>query len=674
MILTDNHSRLMMLNAQQKEAVKHLDTPLLVLAGAGSGKTRVITEKIVYLIEQAGYRPAHLCAVTFTNKAASEMRERIKKRLPQEKRRGLKVLTFHTLGLNILKQHATELGRRRGFSIFDADDALQVLAGLVTSSQSRDKAFMFELQQQISQWKNALLSPMQATEVGGDLGKTEIYAQYEQALRAYNAVDFDDLICLPVQLFQSSPEALAIWRRKIRYLLVDEYQDSNEAQYALVKHLMQESGALTVVGDNFQSIYAWRGAKPENLKQLQHDFPSLKLIKLEQNYRSTRTILAVANELMRNQTDAFSKELWSELGIGESVRVLSCQDEQDEAEQVVTDLMSHRLRFNRQYGEYAILYRGNHQSRLVEKVLRHYGIAYRMSGGQSWFSRVEIRDMMAYLRLLASPENDAAFLRAVTTPRRGIGVSSLEKLSHYAGSRNESLFDCADHLALQALIGDKPRDILFEFKKWLQEKSQAMQEGKTGLVLREIVEESGYEAYVYDNADSSKQAQKKMESVWEFMAWVEKKLEQAKTSDLGTLLNQLMLMDLLDNQSENVGDEVSLMTLHAAKGLEFPFVYLIGMEEALLPHHACTEGPLLEEERRLAYVGITRAQRELCLSYARHRKRAGALEATIPSRFLDELPKAHLTYLGVGEPQSPEVSKALAVSHLTGMKALLQRE
>ncbi|MCX7116262.1 MAG: UvrD-helicase domain-containing protein [Gammaproteobacteria bacterium] len=663
-----------MLNPEQKEAVKYLDGPLLVLAGAGSGKTRVITEKIVYLIEQCDYRPAHICAVTFTNKAATEMRERVSARLALEKRRGLKVMTFHTLGLRILKSHAQLVGRRKGFSIFDADDCLQILAGLVSASQARDRAFLQDIQQKISMWKNTLLSPdavKKQVAAEGEFGV--IYTGYQHALQAYNAVDFDDLICLPVWLFKQEPSVLAAWQNKIRYLLVDEYQDSNDAQYELVKSLMNERGAFTVVGDNFQSIYAWRGAKPENLKQLQHDFPTLKLIKLEQNYRSTRTILAVANALMTDQTDAFSKMLWSDLGVGESVRVISCQDEQDEADQVVADLMSHRLRFGRRFGEYAILYRGNHQARLIEKVLRHYGVAYRLSGGQSWFGRVEVKDMIAYLRLLGSPENDAAFLRAVLTPKKGIGEASLEKLSIYAGERGASLYDCADHLALTTLIGEKPRQLLNTFKSWIEEKKAGLRAGNIALVLKEIVDESGYEAYVYEQTDSPQQAQRKMESVQDLMAWIEKQWLAQSESDLSAVLNKLMLIDLLDRQHEQAEDEVNLLTLHAAKGLEFPYVYLIGMEEELLPHHACLEGVFLDEERRLFYVGMTRAQRELSLSYARHRKRAGALQATTPSRFLDALPEEHLVYLGIGEQaRDPVESQALASSHLQGMMALLK--
>lgn len=664
-----------MLNAEQKQAVRYIEGPLLVLAGAGSGKTRVITEKIVYLIEQCGYKPSEICAVTFTNKAAHEMKSRVAKRLPMPIRRGLKVMTFHTLGLRILKKHAQAIHRRAGFSIFDSEDALQVLAGLMSGSQVRDRGFLLQVQQKISSWKNALLLPSQVSVVTGeDEIFQRFYEQYQRALETYNAVDFDDLICLVVWLFRTQAEVLTAWRLRTRYLLVDEYQDSNEAQYELVKLLVGARGALTVVGDDFQSIYAWRGAKPENLKQLQSDFPTLQVIKLEQNYRSTRTILAVANGLMTSPEQAFHKVLWSDLGVGEPIRILSCKDEQDEAEQVVVDLMSHRMRFGRQLGEYAILYRSNHQSRVFEKVLRHYGVAYRISGGQSWFAKLEVKDMMAYFRLLVNPDDDAAYLRAVSTPKRGVGEGSLEKLGAYAKERGASLFACSDHLALTQQLGDKPRQILQQFKQWIETKKSILHEGKVEQILKEVVEESAYEAHVYASTESPKQAARRMESISELTGWILKRVEAAKERDLGDILNRLMLIDMLAQHNEQAEELVQLMTLHAAKGLEFPFVYLVGMEEEILPHHACLEPPYLDEERRLTYVGITRAQKELCLSYAKQRKRAGALQATTPSRFLDELPEAHLTWFGLGQTRCPEASKAWAVSHLSGLKTLLGKE
>lgn len=661
-----------MLNPEQKQAVKYIDGPLLVLAGAGSGKTRVITEKIVYLIEKCDYRPTEICAVTFTNKASNEMKERVSKRLSSAARRGLKVMTFHTLGLRILKKHAAAIGRRSGFSIFDTEDCLQVLAGLMSGSQVKDRGFLVQVQQKISGWKNGLLLPEQVPLITGeDEVFQRFYSQYQRALEAYNAVDFDDLICLVVWLFRDNAEILGGWRQRTRYLLVDEYQDSNEAQYELVKLLVGDRGALTVVGDDFQSIYAWRGAKPENLQQLQVDFPTLKLIKLEQNYRSTRTILSVANGLMTHQQHVFHKVLWSDLGVGEPIRVLSCKDEQDEAEQVVADLMSHRVRFGRKLSEYALLYRSNHQSRVFEKVFRHYGIPYRISGGQSWFAKLEVKDIVAYLKLLVNPNDDAAFLRAIHTPKRGVGEGTLEKLGRYAKERGDSLFACSDHMALSSWIGEKPKQVLQAFKGWIEAKKQALSDGNIAQVLREIVDESGYEAHVYELADTPQKAQRKMESVEELIGWVLKRFEAAQGTDLGEVLNKLMLLDLLDNSSKNEDDAVHLLTLHAAKGLEFPYVYLLGMEEEILPHHACLETPFIEEERRLAYVGITRAQRELCLTYASQRKRAGALQATTPSRFLEELPAEHLSWSGLGQARDAEESKKWAVSHLSGLKNLL---
>ncbi|STX48806.1 ATP-dependent DNA helicase Rep [Legionella hackeliae] len=387
-----------MLNPQQTAAVRYIDGPLLVLAGAGSGKTRVITQKIAYLLEQCGYAATSVCAVTFTNKAANEMRARIASVLPATIRRGLKVATFHTLGLTIIKHNVALCGLKAGFSIFDSEDCLQLLRSFLPANKATERDYLFQIQQQISRWKNELLSPEDVSKLAVDDEIARIYPVYQQALKAYNAVDFDDLIRLPVHLLTNHAEVREKWQNKIRHLLVDEYQDSNTCQYLLVKLLTGIRAQFTVVGDDDQSIYAWRGAKPENLAQLQKDYPQLKVIKLEQNYRSTARILHVANHLIANNTHLFSKKLWSALGHGEPLRVLVCKDDNDEAEQVVADLISHKLRNRTQYGEYAILYRGNHQSRIFEKILRHHGIPYRISGGQSWFARSEVKDIFGLLK------------------------------------------------------------------------------------------------------------------------------------------------------------------------------------------------------------------------------------------------------------------------------------
>jgi ATP-dependent DNA helicase Rep len=665
-----------MLNPQQTAAVKYIDGPLLVLAGAGSGKTRVITQKIAYLIESCGYAAKSICAVTFTNKAANEMRARIAKALPANSRRGLKVATFHTLGLSIIKSDLCLCGLKKGFSIFDSEDCQQLLRSFLPVGKASDKDYLMQIQQQISRWKNDLLEPGATLNSQADSAiyneASLIYPRYQQSLQAYNAVDFDDLIRLPVILMSQHPEVLERWQNKIRHLLIDEYQDSNTSQYKLVKLVAGLRAAFTVVGDDDQSIYAWRGAKPENLAQLQTDYPQLKLIKLEQNYRSTSRILHVANQLIANNPHIFEKKLWSNLGHGEMLRVLCCKDENDEAEQVVADLISSKLRSRTNFGDYAILYRGNHQSRVFEKVLRHHGIAYHISGGQSWFARAEVKDVFAYLKLLCNEADDAAFLRVINTPKRGIGESTLDALGHHAQSRGQNLYGCAGNLALSEFIAEKPRAALQNFKNWMERIKTRIQSEPVVEVLREMVEDSGYEAYIYEQCDTPAKAQKRMDNVWELLEWVGRLLTKEPDKQLSDIINKLILIDILEQADEQDKETVQLMTLHASKGLEFPYVYLVGMEEELLPHRVSIDDNQIEEERRLAYVGITRAQKGLCLTLAKQRRRAGELQDCLPSRFLDELPQDSLEWFGKTGEQNEEKSKALAKSHLAGLKNLLE--
>ena len=656
-------------------AVHYIDGPLLVLAGAGSGKTRVITQKIGYLINTCGYAAKSVCAVTFTNKAANEMRARIAAFLPAANRRGLKIATFHTLGLSMIKRDAALCDLKKGFSIFDSEDCLQVLRNFLPANKANERDFILQIQQQISRWKNDLLSPELVLQHPPDAPlyaeAALIYPRYQQALKAYNAVDFDDLIKLPVSLLTEHAEVLEYWQNKIRHLLVDEYQDSNTSQYLLVKKLVGVRAHFTVVGDDDQSIYAWRGAKPENLEQLQKDYPQLKVIKLEQNYRSTSRILHAANHLIAHNQHLFEKKLWSELGYGESLRVLSCRDENDEAEQVVTDLISHKMRSRTNYGDYAILYRGNHQSRIFEKVLRHYGIPYHISGGQSWFAKAEVKDVFAYLKLLCNEADDAAFLRVINTPKRGIGDSTLDSLGRYVQTRGISLYAGANHLALGELIAEKPRAALQVFKDWIEEIKKRLAAGSVVEHLRQMVEDSGYEAYIYEQSDSPAKAQKRMDNVWELIEWVGRLLAKKPDQTLADVVNKLILIDILEQSDEQDTETIQLMTLHASKGLEFPYVYLVGMEEDLLPHRVSIDDNQIEEERRLAYVGITRAQKGLCFTLAKQRRRAGEMTDCLPSRFLEELPPDSLEWFGKNTERCEEKSKNLAKSHLAGLKSML---
>ncbi len=662
------------LNPRQLEAVRYTAGPLLVLAGAGSGKTRVITRKIAHLISVLGIRPGQICAVTFTNKAAREMRERVAHQIKGLDTRGLRISTFHTLGLNILRQEPARAGLRTGFSLLDARDSESLIKEHLRGRPGAETLGAAGFQARISRWKNDLIEPDQARGRAEDEFEAEIaelYGEYERSLRAYNAVDFDDLIAGPVRLLRASPEALEHWQSRIRYLLVDEYQDTNGAQYELVRRLAGPRGAFTVVGDDDQSIYAWRGARPENLTTLKEDYPTLKVIMLEQNYRSSARILGLANALIAHNPHAFSKRLWSELGPGDPPRVIQCRDEAHEAERVVSEILHQRFTAAAEFGEMAILYRGNHQSRPFEKALREHRIPYFISGGDSFFSRAEVKDVMAYLRLLANPDDDAAFLRIVNTPRREIGPGTLEGLASYARARTVSLYCACTELGLSQHLGERQRERLTEFAT-LIEGFNRRAEREPVAAVRGLVDALDYPAWLRENASSQPVADRRMENVNELLEWLSalnKGELQEKT--LAEMVNHLTLMDVLERRDEAAGgDRVHLMTLHAAKGLEFPYVFLVGMEEELLPHRASIETDAIEEERRLAYVGITRAQRALTFTYASRRKRFGELVQCEPSRFLGELPSDALSWEGPRAPASEE-TKTRGAAHLASLKSLL---
>jgi ATP-dependent DNA helicase Rep len=663
------------LNPRQREAVRYIDGPLLVLAGAGSGKTRVITQKIAYLIKECGLAARHIAAVTFTNKAAREMKERVGGLLKGGEGRGLRVSTFHTLGLDIVRRELPALGYKAGFTIFDAQDA----AGLIRELLRRDganEALAKDLQWRISDWKNALITPEQAVaaaEDGAGPAAAQLYASYNRHLKAYNAVDFDDLLLQPVLLFEREPAILEAWQNRIRYLLVDEYQDTNSTQYRLVRQLVGPRGALTVVGDDDQSIYAWRGARPENLAELAQDYPALKVIKLEQNYRSMGCILKAANKLIANNPHVFEKALWSEMGYGEPIRIVQTQNEEDEALKVVSAILHHRFQQNAAYSDYAILYRGNHQSRLIEKALREQRIPYALSGGTSFFAHTEVKDVMAYLRLLVNPDDDAAFLRVVNVPRREIGPTTLERLGGYAAERGIGLFTACFELGLAQRLSTRSHDNLTRFANWLVGFGDRARRGDPIAAARELVHEVGYEGWLRETSNDLKQAERRQGNVEELLEWLGRMAEQEeKETDLAALVAKLALMDILErNEEAEAGDKVRLMTLHAAKGLEFPHVFLVGMEEELLPHRTSIEEDTIEEERRLAYVGITRAQRTLTLTLAARRRRGGEIVRCEPSRFIGELPSEDLRWEGIGIEMPAEERQARGRAQLASLKGML---
>ncbi len=662
------------LNPQQQAAVKIIDSPLLVLAGAGSGKTRVITEKIAYLV-QHGIPARHIAAVTFTNKAAREMKSRVSRLLNDQDSRGLRVSTFHSLGLDILRAEYKVLGYKAGMILFDEQDKLSLLRQLVAHVAHCDPDAVERYSYQIGQWKNAFVSPDQALHTANNpelLAAAHLFQQFNRSLKAYNAVDFDDLIGLPVVLFQQHPAVLEKWQNKIRYLLVDEYQDTNITQYQLVRALAGNLGRFTVVGDDDQSIYAWRGAQPENIGQLQKDYSRLQVIKLEQNYRSAGRILKVANQLIANNPHTFEKKLWSNLGYGDPLRVLSHKHEQAEARQVVAEIIHHRFKTGGSYGDYAILYRGNHQSRLFESELRENNVPYFISGSTSFFAYSEIKDILAYLRLLVNRDDDAAFLRVINTPRREIGPTTLEKLGAYANERHISLFAACGELGLQHKVAEKSWHRLQRFCDWVNKTAQQVASGDGFAVLNAMVDEIHYPQWLQENSKTSASAERKLKNVYELLEWLQRIAEkEQQTLSLAEVIAKVMLMDILDRQQEQeAGDQVSLMTLHAAKGLEFPHVFLIGMEENLLPHQNSIETDNIEEERRLAYVGITRAQQTLTFSYCTHRKRYGEMTECEPSRFLAELPEDELEWPNKKQLPAEEV-KQRGKASLAALKSIL---
>lgn len=657
------------LNSPQREAVKYLDGPLLVLAGAGSGKTRVITHKIAYLIQECGYSPANIAAITFTNKAAREMQERVGKLLSGKSGRGLTVTTFHSLGLQILRHEAAHIGYKPKFSILDSADSLHILSEILKTT---DKGELRATQQRISLWKNALLGPdaaLNAAQEELEQRAARAYRSYQDTMHAYQAMDFDDLIRLSVNLFESAPDVLEKWRNKLRYLLIDEYQDTNVCQYRLVRAISGVGGTFTAVGDDDQAIYGWRGASADNMRGLSEDFGRLHVVKLEQNYRSTIRILRLANSLIAHNPKLFEKKLWSDLGLGDPVHVLAARDEEHEAETVVMRLLAHKFEHQTRFNDYAILYRGNHQARVFEQFLRNERIPYQLSGGSSFFERAEIKDTIAYLRLLTNSEDDPAFIRAVTTPKKGVGTQTLEKLGTYAAQRHLSLFAAAFEAGMENQIGDTQYHALITFCTFINNLQSRAEREPAGDILQELLKATNYEAYLFDSEDA-KPAQNKWNNVQDFVAWLSKKGAE-EDKNIIELTQTIALLNILENREDTELDAVRLSTLHAAKGLEYPHVYLVGVEEGILPHRECIDNDLIEEERRLMYVGITRAQRSLTITHAKKRKRGREWQVCEPSRFIGELAQEDLRVSG--RESSAEEQKQEGTARLAQLKAMLKK-
>ena len=651
------------LNVSQQEAVNYLHGPCLVLAGAGSGKTRVITHKIARLI-QAGCEPKRIAAITFTNKAAAEMRERAKG-LIGKAAKDVIICTFHALGVRMLREDGAALGLKAQFSILDSDD---VLALLKDCGGTTDAAVARQWQWTISLWKNQGLNADTALAqctVGNDEHRSAamVMKLYQERLTAYQSVDFDDLIGLPLKLLQNHSDVREKWQKALGHVLVDEYQDTNATQYELLKLLVgwpdKADARFTAVGDDDQSIYGWRGATLDNLRKLPVDFPSLKVIKLEQNYRSTGTILEAANNVIGPNPKLFPKKLWSALGDGEPVRVVDADNEEHEAERVVARIQSLRANSaHKEFKDFAVLYRANHQSRLLETALRRAQIPYKVSGGTSFFDRAEIKDLCAWFRLLANQDDDPAFLRAITSPKRGIGHTTLQQLGEFAGKYKISMFEALFSASLPAALPKRAVDGLHEFGRYLND-LEFRAKSTTGAeaakeFLANWLKDIHFEKYLYDSEESEKIAAARWTNVLEFCDWMAQRCGGTiddtagvtTQSEIRSVLEIAQNVALLSTISEREQDQnvVTLSTLHASKGLEWPHVMLVGVTEGMLPFRVedaegDSEGLLqrIQEERRLMYVGITRAQRSLAVSWPKKRKKGRDIVATSPSRFIKEM-------------------------------------
>lgn len=663
------------LNPQQLAAVRHFETPLLVLAGAGSGKTGVITQKIAWLIEKQHYSPQSIIAVTFTNKASMEMKARLKKQLSPAQMRGLTISTFHRLGMDMLHKDGAAIGLRKGFTILDQGDSASALRELIREANSAIEER--DLQNMISHWKNEFIDPEAARANAlddRDRIAAILYGKYNELLRACNSVDFDDLISLPVTLLRDNTDIRDKWRGRVRHLLVDEYQDTNTAQYELVRMLVDKFGALTAVGDDDQSIYSWRGARPENLMALTVDYPNIRVIKLEQNYRSSQRILRCANAVISHNPHEFEKKLWSDLGIGDMLRISVCKHTLDEAEWVAAEILTRHYQKDTRWGDFAILYRSNFQSRAFEQALREKQIPYTISGGSSFFDKPEIKDMLAYLKLLVNPDDDTAFLRCINTPRREIGPTTLGKLGGHARNRGCSMFAACHDLGLETALSGKALHRIQRFANWLTLTADNAERGDVLTVVKGLFEDIDYKDWIENQYDSPPKALRALQNVEELFNWIERLAtdDDQKDQPLSDIVRSLCLHDMLSRQNdENDDNQVQMMTLHAAKGLEFPHVFMVGMEEDLIPHKNSVEADTIEEERRLAYVGMTRARHTLTFTRSRARQQYGETNACDGSRFLDDLPPDDVTIMGELGTENAQQARAAGKDALQGLRALL---
>ncbi len=655
--MSGNSSKTNQLNDAQYEAVFHRGGPLLVLAGAGSGKTRVITERIAALVER-DVPPDAITAVTFTNKAAKEMRERLGKRLGA---RGddLRICTFHALGLAMLRRDAGHFNRRANMSVFAGGEQRGILRSVLQDMRlPADTKQVDTVLGRISSLKNGLL--------GTEEGLGPVRDRYDALLERMNAVDFDDLLLLPIRLLREDAAAQAWWRERCRHFLVDEYQDSSRVQYDFLRLLVPSDGNLTVVGDDDQSIYGWRGAEISNLFQLDKDYPGLKVVRLEENYRSTAAILGAANALICNNSQRLGKALRSNLGRGKPARIWEAATPDDEAERVAGDIAARHVPQNSSWGDFCVLYRASYQSRPLELALRQLSVPYHVSGGLSFFERAEVRDVLSYLRLVANPDDDLAFMRAISRPRRGVGDGALGDLGVFAREHGCSLLDACLHDDFT----HSKKTVFAAFANMAVSIGHLFAHSEADDAFDALMKESGLEQAIEADAGDEKERDARLGNVAELRRWWLRHAESGGGSSSSALADFIQRLALFADRDEEAGsDVVRLMTVHAAKGLEFDHVYIIGMEEGGFPHRNAVEEQRLEEERRLMYVAVTRARFHLTLSCSRKRKRYGQLESLAPSPFLQELGEEHVRW--VDKDTDSEEAHEEVESHMAAMRKRL---
>ncbi len=655
------------LNPPQRAAAVHAEGPLLVLAGAGSGKTRVIVEKIAHLIGSGRYPAKRIAAITFTNKSAKEMRERVAKRLRAEDAAEVTICTFHALGLKFLQIEHPHVGLKRNFSIFDADDASAQVKDLLGGSNAKPDDIE-DVKNLISRAKNAGLSPEQAAMAARssrEKNAAMVYALYQARLTSFNAVDFDDLIRLPVQVLEENPDIALAWRERIGYLLVDECQDTNDAQYRLLKQLAGPRGNFTCVGDDDQSIYAWRGANPENLQQMGVDYPNLQIIKLEQNYRCSNRVLRAANALIAHNPHEHLKTLWSDQADGERIRVWECRNSEHEAEKVAAEI--HFLATSRRipWSDFCILFRGNFQSRPLEKAMQLVGVPYHLNGGTVFLERQEVKDTLAWLRLIVNPDDDTAFMRAVQSPKRDVGAGTLAKLAELASAKDMPMAQAAESMGALAQLTPRAANSLSRFTDILRALRMDMRQLSSGDLVRRVAKDSGLLTELRNQAKDTSSYERRAGNVEELASWFESGPRGASAADMAA---QLALISR--NDKDDGGNQVRMMTLHASKGLEFPYVFIVGCEDGVLPHQVSLDEGNLQEERRLLYVGITRAKLQLWMSYSKLTRKFGEHIRLKPSRFFAELPAAEIQRDGADPVADAAHKQERAKAGLAAIEAL----